>query len=31
MNLQTTHKLERAIIAALNLDGWDLTWTGGKF
>ena len=31
MNLQTTHKLERAIIAALNIDGWDLTWTGGKF
>ena len=31
MKLETVHKLERAIIVALNLDGWDLTWTGEKF
>jgi hypothetical protein len=25
------HKWEQGIILLLNLDGWDLTWTGGEF
>ena len=29
MQNNTHHKWEQGIIEILNLDGWDLTWTGG--
>jgi len=31
MNLEQTHKWEQGIIHLLNLDGWQLEWTGGDF
>jgi hypothetical protein len=31
MNETSHHKWEQGIIHLLNLDGWDLTWTGEEF
>ena len=31
MQNNTHHKWEKGIIEILNLDGWNLTWTGGEF
>jgi len=31
MSLSTTHQLEKAVILILQLDGWDLTHTGGDY
>ena len=31
MELDKIHKLEQAVIAILNFDGWDLKWTGKSF
>lgn len=31
MKLSDVHKWEKALIAVLNLDGWDLQWCGGGF
>lgn len=31
MGLTNIHKLEKAVIMILNLDGWDLKWTGKSF
>ena len=28
MGLQEINKLEQAVVSTLNLDGWDLEWTG---
>jgi hypothetical protein len=30
-NETSHHKWEQGIIKILNLDGWDLEWTGGEF
>ena len=30
-NETSHHKWEQGIIHVLNLDGWDLEWTGGEF
>ena len=29
MNLETVHKLEKGIVLLLNMDGWQLEWSGG--
>jgi len=31
MTIEQTHKWEQGIIQLLNLDGWELEWTGGEF
>ena len=31
MKLSDVHKWEKALIAVLNLDGWDLQWCGGGY
>ena len=31
MDINKVHKLEKAVITILNLDGWDLDWCGGGF
>jgi len=31
MTTEQTHKWEQGIIQLLNLDGWELEWTGGEF
>lgn len=31
MKLSDVHKWEKALIAILNLDGWDLQWCGGGY
>ncbi len=31
MKVETIHKFEKAVVWFLNLDGWDLTHTGGNF
>jgi hypothetical protein len=31
MKVETVHKLEQAIVWFLNLDGWDLSHTGGSY
>jgi hypothetical protein len=32
MSIETSHHLwEQGIIHLMNLDGWDLEWTGGEF
>jgi len=31
INVTSHHKWERGIIYLLNLDGWDLEWTGEEF
>ena len=28
MTIDKAHEFEKAIIAVLNLDGWNLKWTG---
>jgi hypothetical protein len=28
MQIKDVHKFEKAVIFALNIDGWDLKWTG---
>lgn len=28
MDIKTVHQLEQAVIAVLNIDGWQLNWTG---
>ena len=29
--LDTIHQFEKAIVAILNLDGWNLKWSGAKY
>jgi hypothetical protein len=31
MTIEQTHVWEQGIIQLLNLDGWNLEWTGGEF
>jgi len=31
MTIEQTHVWEQGIIQLLNLDGWELKWTGGEF
>jgi hypothetical protein len=31
MTIEQTHVWEQGIIQLLNLDGWELEWTGGEF
>ncbi len=31
MTIEQTHKWEQGIILLLNLDGWELEWTGGEY
>ena len=31
MGISKIHKLERAVTMILNVLGWDLEWTGGKY
>ena len=31
MRLSDVHKWEKAVIAVLNFDGWDLQWCGGGY
>ena len=31
MGLTNIHKLEKAVIMILNIDGWELEWTGEHF
>ncbi|QDP45777.1 MAG: hypothetical protein Tp1102DCM384591_19 [Prokaryotic dsDNA virus sp.] len=31
MGIAKIHKWEQAVVMILNLDGWDLEWTGEKF
>lgn len=31
MGLNNIHKLEKAVVGVLNIDGWDLEWTGKGF
>ena len=31
MKAETIHKYEKAVVFVLNLDGWDLEWTGEKY
>jgi hypothetical protein len=31
MGLKKIHKLEKAVIAILNIDGWELQWTGKDY
>lgn len=31
MEISDVHKWEKAVIAVLNFDGWDLEWCGGGF
>jgi len=31
MTIEQTHKWEQGIIQLLNLDGWELEWTGGDY
>lgn len=31
MQISDVHKWEKALIALLNFDGWDLEWCGGGF
>ena len=31
MGINKIHKLEQAVVMILNIDGWDLEWTGEKY
>jgi hypothetical protein len=31
MGIKTIKKLEKVLIAFLNMDGWDLEWTGNAY
>ena len=31
MTIKEIHKFEQAVVMILNIDGWDLKWTGNTF
>ena len=30
-NIDIIHKFEKAVVGVLNIDGWELEWSGGNF
>ena len=30
-DIKDVHNMEKAIVGVLNIFGWDLKWTGGKY